>query len=234
MYEFDVRKNDITSNNFVIVTQKINLKHNSHAKKSGASNDTKQMPDDVPFRTLSVVAEDVPENEAGSFSLKQNHSLLMNRLIQHRHDSRKPKVESVEELQEFKEDEQDQLFETSKFSFSDKIKAMDDFDNVIVPRSKKIAGPSKGKTKWSMSTTDGKSSDQSANPHLFNFHSDSSNKSHVDAADLKLMHHKFDNTLLKCYGEMQVVMRISENSLMLEKFLKMFRGLAEKIKISLD
>lgn len=70
MYEFDVTKLDITSNNFIIVTQKINLKHNLNAKKSGASNDTKQLSDDVPFRTLSVVAEDVPENEAGSFSLK--------------------------------------------------------------------------------------------------------------------------------------------------------------------
>jgi len=137
-------------------------------------------------------------------------------------------------LEEFKEqDDQDELFE-NKFSFSDK-KAMDDFDNVIVPRSKKIQVKG-GKTKWSMSTTDGKSSDQSANPHLFNFQhqSDSSNKSHVDPADLKLMHHKFDDTLQKCHGEMQIVMRISENSLMLDKFLRMFRGLAEKIKISLD
>jgi len=37
----------------------------------------------MPIRALSVVAEDVPENEAGSFSLKQNHSLLKNKLYQH-------------------------------------------------------------------------------------------------------------------------------------------------------
>jgi len=55
----------------------------------------------------------------------------------------------------------------------------------------------------SMSTTDSKSSERSGAAHLFNFHhSESSSKSHIDPADLKHMHHKFDDTLSKCHGDM--------------------------------
>ena len=55
----------------------------------------------------------------------------------------------------------------------------------------------------------------------------------VDPISEKYMHNKFDDTLVNTKGDMSVVMRISQNDLVLERILFMFKGLAEKINNSL-
>jgi len=71
MFEFDIETNHISPSNFVIVTQKIGKNtvsfssHNSHKEVNFNTGEQ-------PLRTLSVVAEDILENESNSFSMKQH------------------------------------------------------------------------------------------------------------------------------------------------------------------
>lgn len=97
------------------------------------------------------------------------------------------------------------------------------------------------KTKWSMSTEISTTKSTGSGQHWFNIHqhstadgSKSSMSKMMDPTSYKLKSHKFDETLNLCQGDMSIVMRISDNSLLLDRVLLMLKGLAEQIKVSLD
>ena len=52
--------------------------------------------------------------------------------------------------------------------------------------------------------------------------------------DMQRVNHKFDETLFKTVGDVSVIMRISDNVVILDKLLTMFKQLSEQIKSSLD
>jgi hypothetical protein len=74
MFEFDIETNNISPSNFVIVTQKISKNNNVSFSSHNSHKEVNFNHGDIPFRTLSVVAEDIlHENESNSFSMKQHN-----------------------------------------------------------------------------------------------------------------------------------------------------------------
>ena len=47
------------------------------------------------------------------------------------------------------------------------------------------------------------------------------------------MDHQFDNTLRTTHGDVSVIMRISEDQILLNKVLSLFKGLANEINMSI-
>ena len=78
MFEFDIETNNISPSNFVIVTQKITKNTNVSFSSHNSHKEVNFIHGDLPLRTLSVVAEDMLENESNSFSMKQHN--FLNRL----------------------------------------------------------------------------------------------------------------------------------------------------------
>lgn len=122
---------------------------------------------------MSVVAEDELE---GSYSLGANKSILMNKLNQHKSQFKQmeevdenPIEENYNAKEEDEIDEQNNLLVgDNKFSYSEQ-KGRGSFTTDTEEINSKAAKDKVNgtKTKWSMSTTDEKSSSQSS--HLFNF-----------------------------------------------------------------
>jgi len=198
------------------------------------------MPNDLPMRTLSMIAEDIGENEAGSFSLKggilgkeaQGQSTFKKQI---KNLNQVPiKVDEVDEEdtdQQPTVDEQDEFLFESYFS-EKKNSASFQETEVVEPEDPEPTTPKKGKSKWSMST-DVKSSAGSGN--LVNILNPNAEAKHnIDAKSLKYMNHKFDEQLYRTQGEVICIMRVCDSSLLLDKFLTMFKGLADQIKLSLD
>lgn len=47
------------------------------------------------------------------------------------------------------------------------------------------------------------------------------------------VHHKFDDVLANTHGDVSVIMRVSDDQVLLTKVLSLFKGLANQINLSL-
>jgi hypothetical protein len=184
----------------------------------------KLMEEEYPQRTLSAVLEDPNENDVGSFTLKQ-HALL-NRIAMKQTEAHKQKTGlEDDDVVDDGYDNQDELmiennFEAPKGSYTSLFE-----DDDKEEEKKTLCTVPTPSNKGSMSTA--KSSSGPGGHHFGEL------AAQFDFMNQKNIHNKFDKTLDALTGNVSVTMRVQDDSVLLEKMLTFFNGLAEKIDMSL-
>ena len=193
LFEYDEEKKSINPLNFIVISQKIN--------KLALIEEV------VPYnRTLSAVWEDPNENDVGSFSMKQKSFNYRKKQEENSKKETPCDVNSLEDVQEQEEDQDDLLFE-SNFSYQERkggvcLGTKNSYNNLIelAEKEEKKVTQTVNSNKGSMSTTK-----SSSGPGGLVF---GDIAAQFDFMNQKYIHNSFVKTLDSLTGNISIIMRI--------------------------